>query len=216
MHVQRQFLRADTHRDGRGVFGLSNEQRATNSGVYCLCGQRWKLLPDLDRDRCGLHAMPCRHVQGSLAFPDSRQHGLHALRRRNVRPCHRRRLDSTHDVLRLGRAVLAAGDMAHSGCDGLHNLRLEHLRDGQPYSHGRQHGLPKLPRKQRPYLGLWLVHVQRQLLRTDPYCDLWGLHGLPNEQRATNSGLYVLPLQRELLLSDYRHNDPVVLGLPGE
>jgi len=106
--------------------------------------------------------------------------------------------------------------MAHSWCDGLHNLRREHLRDGQPYSHGRQHGLPKLPRKQRPYFGLWLVHVQRQLLRTDPHRDDRGLHGLPNEQRATYSGLDVLPLQCELLLPDYRHNDPVVLGLPCE
>jgi len=60
------------------------------------------------------------------------------------------------------------------------------------------------------------VHVQCRLLLADRDYDECGLFGLPNEQRATNTGVHVLPLQCELLLPDYSHNNPVVLGLSNE
>jgi hypothetical protein len=64
----------------------------------------------------------------------------------------------------------------------MHHMRGEHLRDSDWVADDRQHSLPKLPWKQRPYFGLWLVHVQRQLLRAVRDRNDWGLHWLPCEQ----------------------------------
>jgi hypothetical protein len=134
--VQCQLLRSNPHCDLWGVFGLSNEQRAAGSGLYCLCGQRWQLLPVIDRDGYGLHSVSWRHVPGSLAFPDGGQHGLHPLLRRKVRNRHGtvRRL---HELLQRGGPVRAAGDLAYCK-HGLHLVRRGHLRGSLALPDDRQ------------------------------------------------------------------------------
>jgi len=107
-----------------------------------LCGQRWQLLPDIDRGGYGLHSVSWRNVPGSLAFPDSRQHGLHPLLRRKVRNRHGTVL-RLHELLHRGGAVCAAGDLAYCK-HGLHLVRRGHLRGSQPLPDGGQLGLRDL------------------------------------------------------------------------
>lgn len=132
---------------------------------------------------------------------------MHALPRWTVRARIPRRLDSTHELLLLGGGVLSSCDLDRMGCDSLLNLWGRHLRDGHWLPLDGQHGLPRLHPQQLPYRGLWLVHVQRQLLRADPHRDDWDLHGLPHEQRAADNRLYGLRGERGQLLPVLHRND---------
>ena len=108
-----------------------------------MCGQRWQLLPDIDRGGHGLHSVSWRHVPGSLAFPDGGQHGLHPLLRRKVRNRHGtvRRL---HEPLQRGGPVRAAGDLACcKHC--LLFVRRRYLRGSDRIPDDRQYGLLLLP-----------------------------------------------------------------------
>ena len=143
MHVQCELLLADREYDGYRLLGLPREQRAAGSGLHGLRGEHWQLLPDVDRDGYGLHSVPWRHVQGSLAFPDGGQHGLHPLLRRKVRNRHGTVLRLL-ELLQRGGPVRAAGDLACcKHC--LLFVRRRYLRGSDRIPDDRQYGLLLLP-----------------------------------------------------------------------
>ena len=98
------------------------------------------LRADHGRDDDGLRSLPCGDLPVLHRF-----NKLHALRRRNVRPHRHCTDDSAHDVLQRGGAVLATGDLAHAGCDGLFVVSRGYICGSFALPDGGQHGLHALP-----------------------------------------------------------------------